>query len=127
MRSKRCTVQNQGISFNPQATPSLPTILSTTRPSFYSALSFASLFNNTTVPVEFLDCLRRNYTFSPQGRGHTLLKTSFEAAPYFFVRISSASTLFLRQLSQDLPPRPGVGFPLSKVFRVSTGCPNSSP
>ena len=35
--------------------------------------------------LEFLHCMQRHHTFFLQGHTHTLLKTSFEAAPCFAV------------------------------------------
>ena len=100
------------LSFNPRIPLSLPIILPTTRPSFRSAFSFASLFNNTTALVsgifglsavewDFRSPISWAYSFKNFLRKYSLLL-------YFFVRISSALTLSLRLLSQDLYPRLGL-------------------
>ena len=92
-------------SFNPRTVPSLPMILLSTRPSFHNALSFASLFNNTTAPLFGSQCSPQLIAVFLQGRGRTPSWTSFEGVVCFSLRISCAYSHPLLLRSPNLLPR----------------------
>ena len=103
-----------GLSFHPRIPPSLPIILSTTRPSFHSAFFFVSLFNNTTAPVSGifgLSAVKLDF-LSPRAWAYSS-KNLLRKYPLLlcknFIRLDTFSSPIVSRSSSTSR----VGFPLS--------------
>ena len=116
------------LGFNPWTTPSLPIIVSTTHPSFRSALFFASLFNNITAPVSGLFGLSAVELDFLSPRAWTSSYTNLlRSCSLLLCKNIIGLDTFSSPIVSRSSSKTGFGFPLSRVFGVSTGCLNSFP